>query len=111
MCLGGSELQNSQPEENPKLHILVQCHHLSDTVINNVFESFKSARFLGGGVHGKFPWSVSVEMNSNAKVTTIARLFSPKSDSMGNPHTATTPGGREGDMKADLLFESTPLEK
>lgn len=32
----------SQQEENPQLHILVQCHHLSDTVINNVFEYFRS---------------------------------------------------------------------
>lgn len=91
MCLGGSELQNSQQEENPQLHILVPCSHLSDGVINNAFESFKSALFLGGGVHGKFPWSVSVEMNSNAKVTTILRFFSPESDSMGNPSVLTPP--------------------
>lgn len=71
MCLGGSELQNSQQEENPQLHTLVPCSDLSDSVINNAFESFTSALFLGDGVHGKFPWSVSVEMNSNAKVTTI----------------------------------------
>lgn len=33
----------SQQEENPWPHVLVQCHHLSDAVINNVFESFRSA--------------------------------------------------------------------
>lgn len=43
MCLGGSELQTSQQEENPQLHILMPCSHLSDGVINNAFESFKSA--------------------------------------------------------------------
>lgn len=84
VCLGGSELWNSQEEENPQWHILVECHHLSDTLINNVFESFKSALCLGGGVHGKFSWSVSVEMNSNAKVTTTARPFFSKRDFMGN---------------------------
>lgn len=113
MCLEGSELQNSQQEENPQLHILVPCSHLSDGVINNAFESFESALLLGGGVHGKFPWSVSVEMNPNAKVTTILRFFSPKVTPWEIPASSHRhhPWRVRGALKADLLFEPTPPEK
>jgi hypothetical protein len=87
---------------------------LSDTLINNVFESFRSALCLGGGVHGKFSWSVSVGMNSNAKVTTTARPFTHKKRLHGKLHrspTAITPGDGEGERNADHLFEFMPVEK
>lgn len=53
----------------------MECYYLLDILINNVFESFRSAFCLGGGVYGKFFWSVSVGMNFNVKVIIIVRFF------------------------------------